>query len=181
MKARQDVLSTTVSVYNRNSLRIKRSDNEHTDEAKERRRNMIKQINIFVENKPGKLKAIAELLWQKEIDIKALTIQDRKDYGMLKLLVDNPEKAHLVLQDSGFASALKDIVAVYIDDRPGGLHALAAAMEKHSINILDAYSYTIESHKRAVWCSEVSDVHAADQALASEAFTSLTEDDLAAI
>lgn len=140
---------------------------------------MPKQLNIFVDNKPGKLKAITEILADKEIDIKAVTIQDREEYGMMKLLVDNPEKAQLLLQDRGYACAMKDILAVEIDDHPGALHALTCAFEKHSINIIDAYSYTIESHKKAIWCSEVHDLPSALKSLQDEGFKILTDEDMA--
>jgi len=140
---------------------------------------MAKQINIFVDNKPGKLKKIAEILADNEVNIKAMTIQDRKEFGMIKLLVDKPEKAHLLLQDKGFASALKEIIAIYIDDKPGGLLRLATAFEKHQINIVDAYSYTTDSKNVAIWCSEVVDIDKAKALLAEEGYAMISEDDLA--
>jgi len=142
---------------------------------------MPKQINIFVDNKPGKLKTITQILSSNGVDIKAVTIQDRKEFGMVKLLVNDPEKAHVLLQDNGFASALKDILVVIIEDKPGGLLQLAEAFEKHSINIIDAYSYTVQSHQKAVWCSEVDDYERARSLLKNDGFTLISDEDLAGL
>jgi hypothetical protein len=140
---------------------------------------MAKQINIFVDNKPGKLKAIAGLLFKNEINIRAVTIHDRKEFGMIKLLVDKPEKAHLILQDNGFASAIKEVLAIFISDKPGGLFNLASSFEKHEINIIDAYSFTKESKNVAIWCSEVSDFKKAENLLKADGYTILSDEDLA--
>ncbi|MDD5613987.1 MAG: acetolactate synthase, partial [Candidatus Omnitrophica bacterium] len=86
---------------------------------------MAKQISVFMENKPGKLQAITDVLFKNGINIRAMTIQDRGEYGLMKLLVDKPNQAHLALLDKGFASALKDVLAILINDKPGGLNELA--------------------------------------------------------
>lgn len=131
---------------------------------------MAKQIHIFVENSVGKLSAISRSLGDNDIDIKALTIQDRGEYGMIKLLVDKPEEARLLLTEKGYAAALKDILVVAIKDEPGGLLGLSEAMAKHSINVLDAYTYTVELGKLAYWCSEVEDLPRAVKLLKEDGF-----------
>jgi hypothetical protein len=139
---------------------------------------MLKQINIFVDNKPGKLRKIAEILYKNDIDIKAVTIQDRTEFGMVKLLVSNPEKTNLLLQDNGFASAIKNVLAVMIDDKPGGLFRLTDFFERNSINVIDGYSYTVHPHRSAVWCSEVQDLENAIRMLNENGFQVLSGDDL---
>jgi hypothetical protein len=116
---------------------------------------MAKQLNIFLENRPGRLAAVLELMEQNAVNLRAITIQDRGDFGILKLLVDMPEKAQVLLSEKGFACALKDVLAVKVDDRPGGLLKLARALQTHGINVLDGYGFVIESHRTAVCCIQV--------------------------
>ena len=116
---------------------------------------MAKQINIFVENRPGRLESVTESLFKSNIDIRAFTIQDRGDYGLMKLIVNNPKKAYLALSDSGFACALKDILAVSIPDKPGNLYKLATKLAKRNINVIDAYGFVLQPHKQGVCCMEI--------------------------
>lgn len=142
---------------------------------------MLRQINVFVDNKPGKLKKITGILYENNIDIKALTIQDRKEFGLAKLLVAQPEKANLLLQDNNLASAIKNVLAVVIDDRPGGLYRLTEFFETHQINVLDGYSITLTPHQTVVWCSEVDDLEKAEQLLRENGFRVFSDDDCGAL
>lgn len=119
---------------------------------------MVQQVTVFVENRPGRITEIARVLAEKSVNIRALLIQDRGQFGMAKLLVDDPRKAHIALIESGFAAALKPILAVAIDDQPGGLFALTKVFLQHNVNISDAYGFVIESRKQAVYCAEVDDL-----------------------
>ena len=139
---------------------------------------MAKQISVFMENKPGKLQAITEVLFKNNINIRAMTIQDRGEYGLMKLLVDKPNQAHLALLDKGFASALKDVLAILIDDKPGGLNELAKVFLKNNINILDSYGFVIESSREAVWCVEVDDIAAIKDIVNKENFKVLEDQEL---
>ncbi len=115
---------------------------------------MAKQLNIFLENKPGRLAAVTQVLHERQVNIRAITIQDRGDFGLMKLLVDKPEEARLAFAERGFACALKDVLAVRIADEPGGLHKLAALLLEHGINVVDGYGFVVEPRKLAVWCFE---------------------------
>jgi len=139
---------------------------------------MAKQISVFMENKPGKLQAITEVLFKNNINIRAMTIQDRGEYGLMKLLVDKPNQVHLALLDKGFASALKDVLAILIDDKPGGLNELAKVFLKNNINILDSYGFVIESSREAVWCVEVDDIAAIKDIVNKENFKVLEDQEL---
>jgi len=108
---------------------------------------MSKQLNIFVENKPGRIDSIAESLCKSNIDIRAFAIQDRGDYGLLKLIVDKPEQAYLALADLGCACALKD--------KPGNFHKLTSALAQNNVNVADAYGFVLQPHKTGVCCIEL--------------------------
>jgi len=116
---------------------------------------MSKQLNIFVENKPGRIDAIAQNLRKSNIDIRAFAIQDRGDYGLLKLIVDKPQQAYLALADLGCACALKDILAISIPDEPGNFHKLTCALAQNNINVADAYGFVLQPHKTGICCIEL--------------------------
>lgn len=116
---------------------------------------MAKQLTIFVENRAGRLKSISKNLQRSHIDIRAFTIQDKGDYGLLKLIVDRPEEAHLALADLGCACALKDILAISVPDQPGNFHRLTSALAEHNINVMDAYGFVLQPHNTGVCCMEV--------------------------
>jgi hypothetical protein len=142
---------------------------------------MAKQLNIFVENRPGRLKSITGILTESGLNIRAFTIQDRGDFGLMKLIVDKPQKAYLVLADRGFACALKDIIAIGIDDKPGNLHKLTSVLLEHQINVVDAYGFVIESNKRGICCMEVENIKNNENLKAlieKEGFAILEEEEL---
>jgi hypothetical protein len=118
---------------------------------------MAKQLTIFVENRAGRLKSITENLRNSGIDIRAFTIQDRGEYGLLKLIVDKPNDAYLALADLGCACALKDILAISVPDQPGNFHRLAATLADHGISVADAYGFVLQPHRTGVACMEVTE------------------------
>ena len=128
---------------------------------------MAQQINVFLENRPGRLKAVTRLLSDYNLNIQAYVVQDHADYGMLKVLVNDPDKARTVLSETGFACALKPVLAAVVDDQPGGLYRLFDALTDANINIIDSYGFVIEAGKEAAVCVEVEDLEAA-QRVASE-------------
>jgi len=142
---------------------------------------VAKQLNIFIENRPGRLKSITGILSEAGLNIHAFTIQDRGDFGLIKLIVDKPKEAYLALADRGFACALKDIVAISIDDRPGNLLKLTTLLYDHQINVIDAYGFVIEPSKRGICCLEVENLKNhpnIDQLIQQEGFTILEDEKL---
>lgn len=141
---------------------------------------MAKQLTIFVENRPGRLKAISENLNRNHIDIRAFTIQDRGDYGLLRLIVDKPNDAYLALADVGCACALKDVLAVSVPDEPGNFHKLTSALAAEGINIRDAYGFVVQPHKTGICCMEVEQpqLAKATQVARQVGFTVLEDEEL---
>ncbi|HON91609.1 MAG: acetolactate synthase [Phycisphaerae bacterium] len=141
---------------------------------------MAKQLTIFVENRPGRLKAISENLNRNHIDIRAFTIQDRGDYGLLRLIVDKPNDAYLALADVGCACALKDVLAVSVPDEPSNFHKLTSALAAEGINIRDAYGFVVQPHKTGICCMEVEQPQLAKAAQVARqvGFTVLEDEEL---
>ncbi|MBF0595008.1 MAG: ACT domain-containing protein [Candidatus Omnitrophica bacterium] len=139
---------------------------------------MAKQLNIFVDNKPGRLNAVTEALAQKGINIFIFTIQDRGDFGLIKLIVDKPEDADEILRNKGFASALKDVVLVSVKDKPGNLHRLAMALQEKKINLTDARGTVLSPSNVGLCCLEVDDIKVAEKALTKAGFELLAVNDI---
>ena len=131
---------------------------------------MAKQLNIFVDNKPGRLSAVTDILFTSGINIFIFTIQDRGDCGLIKLLVDKPEAAHKVLAAKGYAAALKEIVLVSVKDQPGNLHRLATVLQEKKINLSDARGTVLSPSNTGLCCLEVDDIKSAGKALKKAGF-----------
>lgn len=142
---------------------------------------MAKQINIFIENRPGRLSSITNILSENSINVRSFTLQDRGDYGLLKLIVDQPEKANLELADKGLACAIKDIIAVSIPDKPGNLHMLTKLLSDNEINVIDAHGFVLEPDKTGICCIEIKDGQKHSdvlQLLADQGFHILKDEEL---
>jgi hypothetical protein len=116
---------------------------------------MAKQLNIFIENRPGRLRAVTEKLAKCNVNVRAFAVQDRGDYGLVKLILDKPEEAQLALSELGVACALKEILAISIPDKPGNMHRLTVALADQNINVMDAYAFVIEPNKTGICCLEI--------------------------
>ncbi|MBC8481926.1 MAG: hypothetical protein H8D47_04595 [Planctomycetes bacterium] len=119
---------------------------------------MAKQLNIFIENRPGRLESVTQSLLECEINVRAFALQNRGDHGLMKLIVDQPDRAYLEMANKNFACALKDILAVSISDQPGNLHKLMTALAQNKINIVDAYGFVLQPEKRGLCCLEIDDM-----------------------
>jgi hypothetical protein len=111
---------------------------------------MAHQIAVFAENKPGRLGQITRLLAEANVNIRAMVIADSGQYGVIKLLVDRPEAAFEAFKAARMAASQKEVLAILMDDEPGGLYRVASALESANINVSDAYGFIIDSKKQAV-------------------------------
>ena len=108
----------------------------------EQKKYVIRQISVFSENKPGRLAAIAKALQEEEINILAFSIAEADGFGVVRALVDKPQKAHEKLSGIGFNVAFTDVIAVQMKDVPGGLYEIARILGEGKINIEYAYAYS---------------------------------------
>jgi hypothetical protein len=103
---------------------------------------MIKQISVFSENRPGRLAAIAHALGEEKINILAFSIAEAEGFGVVRALLDQPDKAYKKLSSLGFNVAFTDVIAVKMKDTPGGLYEIAKILGDAGINIEYAYAYS---------------------------------------
>lgn len=101
----------------------------------------INQISIFIENRPGRLYAITKALSDNNIDIRALSLADTTNFGILRLIVNDPERAETVLREKGFTVSISKVLAVQVDDEPGGLHSIMGKLHEQSIGVEYAYAF----------------------------------------
>ena len=125
----------------------------------------IKQISIFVENKPGKLSAVTKLLSESNIDIRALSIADTKDFGILRLIVNKPDEAKVLLREIGVIVKIADVVAVPMEDTPGGLSKILSVFAKSNMNVDYMYAFVGAASGKALMVVKVSDAVLAEKAL----------------
>ncbi|MEJ5360619.1 MAG: ACT domain-containing protein [Spirochaetota bacterium] len=139
---------------------------------------MAYQVSVFAENKPGKIERITSILANQNINIRAITINDSGDYGIIKLLLDRPEDGCTALKEEGVAATLKEIVAVKIGDKPGSLHKVAAILKDHAINVDDAYGFTVKPHEESVFVFQVDNPKAAERVLKEAGYQLLADKEL---
>ncbi len=110
----------------------------------------LEQISVFLENRSGRLAEITEVLAQAGINIRALSIADTADFGILRLIVNQPEKARHILKAGGFTVAKTEMVALEIPDRPGGLWGVLRTLDQAGINVEYMYAFVEKSGENAV-------------------------------
>jgi hypothetical protein len=101
----------------------------------------VEQISIFIENKSGRLAEITRILGEAGVNIRALSLADTSDFGILRLIVNDGAKANAVLKEKGFTVSMTEVVAVEVPDRPGGLSAILQALDQESINVEYMYAF----------------------------------------
>jgi len=138
----------------------------------------VEQISVFSENEPGKIERVTRILAEKGINIRAITIASSNSYGIIKILVNDPPKAYEALKERGLSVALIPVLAVEIEDKPGGLYKIAEVLKKHNINVEDAYGFVVQSHSKAVFIMKVKDIGKTRLILARDNIPLLTQKDL---
>lgn len=136
---------------------------------------MIKQISIFVENKFGRLASIIDALGKNNIDISALSIADTTDFGILRIIVDKPEEAVLVLKENGVAVKCTDVIAVAIDDTPGGLSKVLEILTKEDITIDYMYAFVGKKEGKALMVVKTDDLEKTEKILSESKTVTLAD------
>jgi len=139
---------------------------------------MANQVNVFAQNQPGRLERLTEVLLEEGINIRAITISGSEDYGVIKLLVDDPGKAFEALQREGFSAFLKEVIAVVMDDQPGGLHRVCRVLGDSGVNVEDAYGFVFQDRKTAILVVEVDEIPEAEDILRAKGLEFLSDAEL---
>lgn len=125
----------------------------------------IEQISIFVENKPGRMAGVAKALGDAGVNIRALTIAEAGDFGVVRMVVDDTERGYTALREKGFMVSETDVLAVEITDVPGGLYEIVNSLGMNNINVEYAYAFVTAKAERAMLILRVDDLKRAAEVL----------------
>ena len=137
----------------------------------------IQQISVFLENKPGRLAHVAEVLRDNKINIRALTIADTSDFGILRMIVNRPETALEVLKRAGFTVKQNVLLGVEIEDREGVLFDIMHLCDVRNLNVEYTYSFVEQSSNRAILFLRFEDPERAIEVFQKEGYKLLSDEE----
>ena len=139
----------------------------------------IKQISVFIENKPGVLYAMTGVLAQGGVDMRSFTLAETSDFGIARIIVDDVYKASTTLKDAGYVHSISDVLGVAVPDEPGGLSKVLQALTDAQVNV--EYMYVFVGHKAsgsAYTIFKVADNAAASAALAARGIKVVDQEEI---
>ena len=134
----------------------------------------VKQVTVFIGNKEGRIEKVTEVLKENSINISSLSLAESVDFGLLRLIVSDPEKAKDALKAEGLSARLSDVIAVEISNAPGSLHELLTALVDFNIE----YMYVLSSSDRASMIMKIKDYEAAESVISTSGFRVLGQSDI---
>ncbi|MBP5284731.1 MAG: ACT domain-containing protein [Kiritimatiellae bacterium] len=139
----------------------------------------IRQISIFLENRPGQLSQICRDLAAADINIATLSLADTSEFGIVRMIVDDHEKAKAELERKGHAVNVTQVVAVCVPDRPGGMAGVMECLDRAGVNIEYSYAFAFHSGEKAVLVFRFGDNAKALEALRAAGYVTLDEKQVA--
>jgi hypothetical protein len=110
----------------------------------------VEQISIFLENKSGRLAEVTGVLAKAGVNIRSMSLADTVDFGILRLIVNNTDRAKMILKESGFTVAMTEVIALEVPDSPGGLAGILSTLDKAEINVEYMYAFVQRSGDNAI-------------------------------
>ena len=138
----------------------------------------IKQLTVFVQNKKGTVVEVTDILSRNNINLRALSIAETQDFGILRLIVNDEATAERVLTENGYLIKVIDVVGVKISDAPGKLTEALSVLDEENINVEYLYAFMARTEKHAYVVLRVEDNAVAEAALAAAGFKLITEADV---
>ena len=139
---------------------------------------MAKQISVFLENKAGRLSNVTRVLGNARINIRALSIADTSDFGILRIIVSDPVKAYEILKEAGFTVSETQVIAVRVPDSPGGLAEILEQMAAENLNIEYLYAFLGTAGKDALVIFKVEDIEKAEMVFKKKEIKFIDENQL---
>lgn len=141
----------------------------------------VKQIAIFLENKSGRLADISHTLSESNINIRALSLADTADFGILRLVVDDTDKARKVLKENGFTLGVTDVLAVEVADKPGSLDSILQVVKQNGLNVEYMYAFTKQSGESGLLLFRFDNLEEASKVFQSAGFKLLSGEEVHAL
>lgn len=142
---------------------------------------MVKQISVFIENKSGRLAEATRVVGSAGVNIRALSVADTSDFGVLRLIADNTDKALAALKGAGFTATATDVIAVEVADKPGGLAELLDKMGGMEINVEYLYAFFKKSRENAIVIIRVEEQARALKLLSDGGFKLLSAEEVCSV
>ena len=131
---------------------------------------IIKQLSVFLENKQGRMCAAADLLAQNNINIRALSLADTADFGILRLIVDKPEEGKKILSEAGIVVRVTNVLSLTMEDTPGGTLGVLRLLAERGIGVEYMYAFAGKNDGEAYMIIQADDLEAAEEILSSSGF-----------
>lgn len=136
----------------------------------------VKQISVFVENKAGKLAELTEYLYQHNIDMRALSIAETQDFGIVRIIVDDPYKTSCILKESGYVVSITPVLAVEMSDEPGSLAKILKTLGDGDISLEYMYAFLTRKEATAYMILRVEDNEKAIEVLSKNGIHTISQD-----
>ena len=138
----------------------------------------IKQITVFVQNKKGTVVSVTDVLSKNNVNLRALSIAETEDFGILRLIANDEKTAENVLRENGYLIKVIDVLGVKIGDEPGKLTAALDVLDKANINVEYLYAFMARTEKHAYVVLRVEENEEAEAVLVNAGFKLITEEDI---
>lgn len=138
----------------------------------------LKQISIFLENKKGRLWKALSIIKDAGINIRALSIADTSEFGILRIIVPEPKKAKAALENGNFVVKMNEVIAVEVPDEPGGLDGILEILNKGDINVEYIYAFVEKKEEKAIVVLRTEDVDAGIKVLSEGGATMLSSEEV---
>ncbi len=136
---------------------------------------LVKQLSVFMENRPGRLYKLTNALGKEGIDFVTLSIADTKDFGIVRFIARDNERAYGILKKEGFTVGITELIGVEVEDKPNALAEVVALMEQENINIEYLYSFVLTNHNSAKILMRVNETERAVGLLEEKGIKMLSE------
>lgn len=141
----------------------------------------VEQISVFLENKSGRLAEVTDVLAKAGINIRALSLADTADFGILRLIVNDTERAKQILKDNGFTVGKTEVIAVEVPDRPGGLAGILDVLKERGVNVEYMYAFVQKSKENAIIIFRFDEIEKAIEGLTTAGVKILKGEDVYAL
>lgn len=142
---------------------------------------IVKQISVFLENKPGELKKFAAVLHAHHVDMRALSVAESQEFGVLRLIVDDSEKTAEILKDEHYICAITPVLAVEIPDSPGGLNDVLSIVTENDINLEYMYAFAARKEGSAYMVFRVENAERTVEVLSKKGLHLIGQDEIASV
>ncbi len=128
---------------------------------------MVEQISVFIDNRPGRLAELCNIIGKNDVDIRALQLVEAGEFGLVRMITDNNEKATALLKDAGMSFNKTEVLGVLMEDKPGSMGTIASLLSEASINIEYAYAFITKIEQKAILILKVSNLEKSIEILKS--------------